>query len=68
MARSGFVFVCFMCTFLTLFTSCNNQTKKDFQQTQTYTPDIPEGWEALFNGNSLGNWEITSFGTEGPVK
>ena len=68
MARSGLSFVCFICAFFLLFASCNSRAKKDNQQNQQYTPDIPEGWQALFNGNTLDNWEITSFGTEGPVK
>jgi hypothetical protein len=28
---------------------------------------VPEGWVALFNGESLEGWEVTGFGTQGPV-
>ena len=68
MARSGYVFVCFLCAFITLCSSCNYSAKKGAEQNQQYTPNVPEGWQALFNGNTLENWEVTSFGTEGPVK
>lgn len=68
MARSGIIFVCCVFAFLTLITSCNSTVKKGNQEDQQYTPNIPEGWQALFNGKTLGNWEITSFGTEGLVK
>ena len=68
MARSGYVFICFLCAFITLCSSCNYSAKKGAEQNQQYTPNVPEGWQALFNGNTLENWEVTSFGTEGPVK
>ena len=68
MARSGFIYLCFVCAFLTVLTSCNSPAKKDSNSKQEYAPAIPVGWQALFNGNTLENWKITSFGTEGPVK
>jgi hypothetical protein len=68
MTRSGFIFVLCVFALITLFISCNGPAKKSNQQNQQFTPNVPNGWQILFNGNSLGNWEITSFGTEGPVK
>lgn len=29
---------------------------------------IPDGWTSLFDGESLSGWDITNFGTEGPVQ
>ncbi|QIA07890.1 3-keto-disaccharide hydrolase [Draconibacterium halophilum] len=70
MSRSGLIHFVFVCATVMLFTSCNRPAKNNNQQkkTQQYTPNVPEGWQALFDANTLENWKITSFGTEGPVK
>lgn len=59
--------LCFAFTILLI--SCNSSTKqgKQTQQKTQIVAEVPRGWKSLFDGNSLSNWEITSFGTEGPV-
>ncbi len=56
--------------FLTLFLISCQQGKKS--QTKSidviYTPEIPEDSHALFDGNTLSEWEITNFGTQGPIR
>jgi hypothetical protein len=45
--------------------SGNRQSKgKESEQQQM----IRDGWISLFDGESLSGWEITNFGTEGPVQ
>jgi hypothetical protein len=49
-----------------LLVSCNfSSTKK--KSAEEIKIVVPEGWESLFDGESLKGWEVTSFGTEGPV-
>jgi hypothetical protein len=48
-------------------TGCRNQQQKHEQEsTQKNQPEA--GWMSMFDGESLSGWEITSFGTEGPVR
>ncbi len=59
---------------LLLFSSCTSKRKKDIPETQQQGPEtkqqvlVPDGWTSLFNGENLEGWEITNFGTEGPVQ
>lgn len=64
MSRLAFTFLLFVCVTIVPLASCNRTTKKNNRQ---YTPKVTEGWQALFNGHTLDSWEITAFGTEGPV-
>lgn len=57
-----------------LYCGCHN-TKKEEKQTveqpQEQTREIappPPGWTWLFNGKTLDGWEVTPFGTQGPVQ
>ncbi len=52
---------------LGLFTRCTNRKPNNGQQ-ETVQLSKEAGWNNLFDGESLENWEITSFGTEGPVQ
>jgi hypothetical protein len=36
-------------------------------QVDEFAKSAEEGWTSLFDGKTLDGWEITSFGTEGPV-
>uniref|UniRef100_UPI0032173A4D 3-keto-disaccharide hydrolase n=1 Tax=uncultured Draconibacterium sp. TaxID=1573823 RepID=UPI0032173A4D len=55
--------------FLVLVLACTPQKKK--QNNHSDTPvsgfDVPEGGQLLFDGKTLNGWEITNFGTEGPI-
>ncbi len=46
--------------------SGNKSSEKSVEQISI--PDIPERSQALFDGNTLNNWKITNFGTQGPVR
>lgn len=46
--------------------SCNTRSSKKGSGEKIKIV-VPEGWESLFDGASLEGWEVTSFGTEGPV-
>ena len=57
---------CRLTAIIFLITSCNFGSGK--QESKSTNRDvIPEGWESLFDGESLEGWEITNFGTQGPV-
>lgn len=57
---------CRLTVIIFLITSCNFGSGK--QESKSTNRDvIPEGWESLFDGESLERWEITNFGTQGPV-
>ena len=57
---------CRLTVIIFLITSCNFGSGK--QESKSTNRDvIPEGWESLFDGESLEGWEITNFGTQGPV-
>lgn len=59
----------YIVVFLTLLLSagCSGR-KQDTSQTKDQTVSSEPGWDLLFDGRSLGSWEITSFGTQGPVQ
>ncbi len=44
---------------------CNTQQQKN--KSGSNRQEVPEGWETLFNGETLNGWEVTQFGTQGPV-
>jgi hypothetical protein len=46
--------------------SCNFSSRKK-ESVEKSQIAVPEGWESLFNGESLDGWEVTNFGTQGPV-
>ena len=52
---------------IALVVSCGNRQQQAavVAEDAAFVQDVPEGWEALFDGNTLNNWEITSFGGEG---
>ncbi|WP_347840613.1 DUF1080 domain-containing protein [uncultured Draconibacterium sp.] len=54
---------------LLAFSSCGHRSgqNKKTPEKQNSAQKVPEGWQTLFDGQSLGKWQITSFGTEGPV-
>ncbi len=49
-----------------LFTGCANKADNNNNRKAEQVRTEP-GWDILFDGETLENWEITSFGTEGPV-
>lgn len=51
-----------------LFTCKSGNKSTETSDQQMILPQIPEGSTALFDGNTLTNWEITNFGTEGPIR
>jgi len=60
---------------LLILSACNSGQKKESQQTQekqdatlpAKSQDMTQDGASLFDGKTLDGWEITSFGTEGPV-
>ncbi len=48
-----------------LFYGCKNPESKN---KSVDSPSTPPGWTALFDGSSPGKWEVTPFGTQGPVQ
>lgn len=54
---------------LLVLVTCKSGNKSSEKSEEIiFIPDIPAGSKALFDGNSLTNWEITNFGTQGPVR
>jgi hypothetical protein len=49
-----------------VFFGCTGSPKEKNQTAVTFSPE--PGWELLFDGKTLNGWEITSFGTQGPVQ
>lgn len=51
------------------FSSCTPNKKVDtkVEQNSGLKLEIPQGTQALFNGKNLDGWQITNFGTEGPI-
>ncbi|MBW6534811.1 MAG: DUF1080 domain-containing protein [Mariniphaga sp.] len=57
----------FLIAVLFIFSGCGNSSvKKETKTTQTKSAD--PGWILLFDGESLEGWEVTQFGTQGPVQ
>jgi hypothetical protein len=57
----------FLFAFLFISAGCGNRSSK--QETKTLPPKSAEpGWVLLFDGESLDGWEVTQFGTQGPVQ
>lgn len=54
---------------LALLLACSSG-KKNEKATPEAIPaqEIPDGAQALFDGHSLDGWEVTNFGTQGPVR
>lgn len=48
-----------------LLFSCSNSNKKENKSAPVQMDTLPSDY--IFNGKNLDGWEITSFGTEGPV-
>ena len=52
--------------FIFVIASCKyNPGKQESEKTSKVV--VPDGWGSLFNGESLEGWEVTNFGTQGPV-
>lgn len=49
------------------FVSCNSRQSSKSAPEETYQ-EIPENAVALFDGKSLDGWEVTGFGTGGPIR
>lgn len=54
--------------FLILVACQSGNKSSEKSEVKTFTPNIPEGSQALFDGKSLNNWEISNFGTQGPIR
>ncbi len=52
---------------LVIFTGCTNRSGNK-QQQKSITVTAEPGWELLFDGETMGDWEISQFGTEGPIQ
>ncbi|WP_340113219.1 3-keto-disaccharide hydrolase [Maribellus mangrovi] len=59
----------FIILILIALIACTSGNKSEENQTVvSLQENIPEQAQALFNGKTLDNWEITNFGTQGPVR
>jgi len=47
--------------------SCGTRPSPQSSAEQHDKKTLPEGWTALFDGQTLEGWEITNFGPQGPV-
>lgn len=56
--------------FLLFIISCSSEKKKENTKVETEVVlfEAPEGGRVLFGGKNLDGWEITNFGTQGPVE
>jgi hypothetical protein len=52
--------------FAVILAGCNNP--KGENKSGRLQPQNPDDWVSLFNGKSLEGWEVTQFGTQGPVQ
>jgi hypothetical protein len=50
-----------------LFMGCANKSENRNAE-KTRSAQAEPGWQLLFDGKSLENWEVTQFGTQGPVQ
>ena len=49
------------------FYGCSQKTREN--NSHSSQPELPDsGWVSMFNGKTLDNWEVTEFGTQGPVQ
>ena len=64
----AFGIVCFVLALIGMV-SWNNRSKGQHEESvmedMPFVQEIPEGWEALFDGNTLTGWEIVRYGGEG---
>ncbi len=69
MIHHSLKFIVLTILFLSLLT-CKNPGKQKNTEVQNEVPAfvVPDGGVSLFDGKTLGNWEVTRFGTEGPVR
>ena len=58
----------FIVLVLIVLGACSSGKRTDEKQNQIPEQQIPEGAQSLFDGNTLDGWEITNFGTQGPVR
>lgn len=67
----SFRFNLFLLVSILFIFSCSPQKKKETSAEVAPIPissfEVPEGGQLLFDGKTLGDWEITNFGTEGPI-
>lgn len=65
--RLNFVFISLFV--VVLLVGCNPEKKKQktLKETSSSGFEAPEGGRLLFNGKTLDGWDVTKFGTEGPV-
>jgi len=58
----------FLLLIIALFTHCTNYTKQTKQEEIPYDNNLEQiDINSIFDGETLSGWEITQFGTEGPV-
>jgi len=72
--NSSFKYLIFLMSagFILLQPGCNvNKKRQDkskvHNKSATHSEYAGEGWTYLFDGKTFNNWEITNFGTQGPV-
>ncbi|MFV0591221.1 MAG: DUF1080 domain-containing protein [Draconibacterium sp.] len=54
--------------FILFFVSCSQGKKSDKQEKSAdYVQEIPKGTTSMFDGKTLDGWQVTNFGTQGPV-
>jgi len=64
--KSGFIIL----SLLLIFMACSRQNTKKEASTErpVLSFEAPDGGQILFDGTTLEGWEITEFGTQGPVQ
>jgi hypothetical protein len=56
-----------LAAFLLVLASCTGNQKTE-NRTTPQTKSAEPGWVSLFDGETLNGWEVTNFGTQGPVR